>query len=296
MKIFVVIVTYNGQKWIRWCLNSLKASTVPVDTIVIDNASKDSTPDIVEKEYPEVYLFRENSNRGFGQANNIGIKYALEKQADYIVLLNQDAYLYPCTIQNILSQSDNRSLLSPIHLNGKGTQLDVMFKQSLVHSKNSLLDDLIIDQKQKMYQVGEVCAACWIIPRCIIEKIGGFNPLFFHYGEDNNYYHRLIYYGIPTKVVVDAFMLHDRKLHGNIEAYNSKLVYRRMLLIFTNINLSCFSMCKKMLILLFDSYKSIFKRNYIPGTFLYYLIVFCLKSKKIYLSRKQEKKVGLNWL
>lgn len=296
MKIFVIIVTYNGQKWIRRCLDSLRASTIPVKVIIVDNASNDLTLDIVENEYSEVYLLREYTNKGFGQANNIGIRYALNNQADYIVLLNQDAYVYPDMIQKVLCFSDGRSLLSPIHLNGSGAKLDAMFKKSLINSKNFLLDDLLIKKEKNVYDVGEVCAACWILPRSIIEKIGGFNPLFFHYGEDNNYYHRLIFHGISIKIIVDAFMLHDREMHGNIKVYNSKWVYRRMLLIFLNINLSSCSVCKKLLILFRDCYASISKKMYIPGVFIYYLIVCCLKYRSFYLSRKKEKKTGLNWL
>lgn len=49
MKILTIIVSYNFEKWISRCLNSLQASSHPTDIIVIDNCSKDRTVEIIKK-------------------------------------------------------------------------------------------------------------------------------------------------------------------------------------------------------------------------------------------------------
>lgn len=71
------------MKWIDRCLSSLKSSTVPILTVVIDNCSSDSTIDYIKKNYPEVHLIINSQNKGFGQANNQGIEWAYKHGASH---------------------------------------------------------------------------------------------------------------------------------------------------------------------------------------------------------------------
>ena len=129
MKIYAIIVTYNAMRrgWIDRCLNSLYASTIPVTVIVVDNLSTDGTRDHVPEKYPDVIWMPQDKNLGFGQANNIGIQYALEHNADYVLLLNQDAALHHEALQLMLNEADGRSLVTPTHYNGKGDRLACLF-------------------------------------------------------------------------------------------------------------------------------------------------------------------------
>lgn len=165
-KIYTIIVTYNAMQknWIDCCMKSLKESTIPSIPIIIDNCSTDGTRLHIPSRYPDALWFPQNRNLGFGQANNIGIKYALENDADYVLLLNQDASLEKKALQLMLEASDGQSLISPIHLNGDGSRIDDLFHCSLRNARNSMDDDLIIGHKlQKSYETGEICAACWLI-------------------------------------------------------------------------------------------------------------------------------------
>lgn len=237
MNVFVVVVTYNGMRWIDRCLRSLFTSTVEVGVIVIDNLSTDGTRDYIPLHYPDVVWLPQQSNLGFGAANNIGIRYAIEHKADYVLLLNQDASIERNTIGRLLAQSDGISLLTPLHLNGDGTRLDAMFNMAIRKCGREIMDNLLIDNNQQdYYAVGEVCAACWFMPVALIKKIGLFNPLFYHYGEDNNYYQRMLYHHVGVRLVPKAKMYHDRELYGNEQAYNRKKLQRDMLLCLTDVN------------------------------------------------------------
>ena len=66
MKVLVIIVSYNFERWIDRCLGSLRSSEHPVDTVVIDNASQDQTLRRIKKDYPEVRLIESKTNLGFG--------------------------------------------------------------------------------------------------------------------------------------------------------------------------------------------------------------------------------------
>lgn len=297
-KIFAIIVTYNGMQWIEHCIESLLESTVPVQILVIDNCSTDGTLDFINNIFPMVMTFPQKKNLGFGQANNVGIRYALDNNADYCLLINQDAYLDKFALEKMLKVSDGNSLLSPIHLNGDGSRIDYMFKYSIRNSQNKLIDDLLINKELKnCYEMKEICAACWLMPIDLLKKIGGFNPLFFHYSEDSNYYQRMLFHNIKTLLVPSTYVRHDREVQGNIKVFNSKIIRRELLLNTCNINYSTLKILLKILITLCKCYcVELPRKKYHIGTFLKDSLWLIGKSKKIRQSRIKEKQVGLTWL
>jgi GT2 family glycosyltransferase len=88
----VLIVSYNTRDILRQCLETVRAETgsLQVETIVIDNASRDGSPEMVVAEFPEVLVIQTGANLGFAGANNVGIEKA---RGRYCVLLNSDAFL-----------------------------------------------------------------------------------------------------------------------------------------------------------------------------------------------------------
>src|SRR5262245_15519837 len=135
--IFVVIVSYNGIKWIEKCLLSIKENNCE-NIIVVDNCSTDGTVEFVKNNFQHVHLIEAKSNLGFGRANNLGIKYALEHKADYVFLLNQDVYVHNGAILELIKCFEANSefgILSPIHLNGIGTAFDYNFSYYLSPDK-----------------------------------------------------------------------------------------------------------------------------------------------------------------
>lgn len=90
-KIFIVIPNWNGADLITECLNSLQKQTEKHQIIVVDNGSKDDSIKIIEKEFSNVKLIKLQENTGFAGGVNTGIKYALDQNADFIALFNNDA-------------------------------------------------------------------------------------------------------------------------------------------------------------------------------------------------------------
>ncbi len=92
MVISIVIVTWNSQKFIRNCLDSIFLLTDKVhrEILVVDNDSSDGTAEIVREFYPNVNLIENKRNAGYAKANNQGIEQARGK---YILLLNPDTQL-----------------------------------------------------------------------------------------------------------------------------------------------------------------------------------------------------------
>lgn len=84
-KIYFIIVTYNAMKWAEKCFSSLRNSSIPVHTIVVDNGSIDGTQDYIKSQFPDVELIQSAENLGFGKANNIGIEKAYKNGADFFI-------------------------------------------------------------------------------------------------------------------------------------------------------------------------------------------------------------------
>lgn len=212
IKIFSIIVTYNGQQWIKKCLLSVFQSTVPVHVIVIDNASADDSVKIVRENFSDVDLIELEKNLGFGQANNIGLKKALEEGANYVLLLNQDAQLENYTIEKLVKvakENHEYGILSPYHYDYSGLDIERYFKDwVLKHYTPGLKEDFGRNELNEVYPTQFVHAACWLMPLSTIEKVGGFDPLFFHYGEDNDYVQRLQFQSLKVGIVPSSIFYH----------------------------------------------------------------------------------------
>tara|TARA_R110002111_G_scaffold206926_1_gene271184 strand:- start:2231 stop:3148 length:918 start_codon:yes stop_codon:yes gene_type:complete len=208
----IVIVTYNGMPWLKKCLDSCKDHSV----IIIDNASSDETVSFIKTNYPKVVLLEQKVNLGFGQANNLGIRYALDQGADHVFLLNQDAYFVDDALEKLISfqkQNPEYGILSPIHITGDKKKLDFNFSFYMQKEKTGqFFSDFVLgNDLAPVYEVPFVNAAAWLLSKKCLTTVGGFDPLFFHYGEDDNYCQRTIYHNFKIGVLSQVYVIHDRE-------------------------------------------------------------------------------------
>jgi len=100
----VVIPNWNGKKYLRDCIASLREQTHNnLEIIVVDNASKDDSVEYLRKNFPETKVIKHSKNLGFGAANNTGIRAARGK---YIMMLNNDTRLEPKCIEELKKSID----------------------------------------------------------------------------------------------------------------------------------------------------------------------------------------------
>lgn len=212
LSVFVIVVTHNGADTIYDCLKSVGESKFPLQTIVVENASTDNTPNIISQ-FQNVISLPQAVNMGFGRANNIGMKYALEQGADYVFLLNQDARIKDDTIQILLNYAKKNpeyGILSPVHLNGDGSDIDDNVATYLAKHKYGFLSDLYFGQVKETYDVDFINAAAWLMTDDCVKTVGGFDDLFFMYGEDDDYCVRVRNFGFKIGVVPKSVMYHKR--------------------------------------------------------------------------------------
>lgn len=307
MKVIAIIVTYNGMKWYKDCFDSLRNSSIPIQTIVIDNASSDNTVDYIKENYPEIHLVESKENLGFGKANNLGFKYAIEQNADFIFLLNQDAWVDKNTIEelaNTFKKNSEYGILSPIHLTKDRSKLDLFFSSYLTPDLcPDIVSDYILEQKIKkdVYSTSFVNAAMWLISKDCLSIVGGFDSLFPHYGEDNNYIHRAYYHQYLTGIVPIVYGVHDRENRSNNKITFKQKKSRefiRLLIILLNINLTLSTNIRVFLTQTCSNcFKSLFDLSLTDlaiSTLVFFKICFQLPS--IIKHRKINKQRGLSYL
>lgn len=239
-RILVVVVTYNPHEWVNRCFGSLRTSVMNVDAFVVDNNSTDGGVMEIQEKYPEVMIYRSRKNLGFGQANNVGLRYALEKGYDYVYLLNQDAWVLSDTLQTLVSvaeKHDEYGILSPMQLEKDEKTYESLFYKYVICSDNlrcSLHEKLYnVDTLEEVYDIPFAMAAHWLVTKRCLQTVGGFSPTFFHYGEDNNYIHRVFFHGFKLGLVPYAKAVHDSGMKSvkelrdsaHYRIYNSELVY-----------------------------------------------------------------------
>lgn len=212
--IYVVIVTYNGAPWIRGALQSLRSSKMPCTPVVVDNASSDDTPDIVAAEFPEVILIRQAVNQGFGIGNNVGISLALAHRADYIFLLNQDAFVTPEALGKLvifLEHHPEYAIASPLHCSPDLSAVDPTTQRAYLQPYASkYLSDACLGQIRDYYDIRGINAAAWMLRSNAFEVVGGFDPIFFMYGEDDDLIARFAFHGQRFALVPDSRIVHLR--------------------------------------------------------------------------------------
>ena len=270
MKITAIIVTYNGRKWVDRCLGSLRNSSVGVDVFVIDNGSTDQTVPYIKENYPEADVFASKENLGFAKANNIGIKRALERGADYVFLLNQDAWVEAGTLGSLIqtfSDDPSAGIAAPVQTNGEGTALDAYFTAYL---SDAVISDLYLHTVKDYYSLPFLNAAAWLISSECIKRVGGFDTsLFFHYGEDINYCQRVLFHHYKIVLNTKCIFHHDREFRFGKEKEYRKAIMAKNPFYKDNVLYGDINEPFDINTLLRDQYKGLF------------LAVLCLSWKKV---------------
>jgi len=114
--IYIIILTWNGKKYLAKLMNSLADLNFPKEKlkiVVVDSASTDGTVEYLENLMKDssdslvARLIKLEKNLGFAGGNNIGMKYALDKGAEYIALLNQDIVAESDFIDELVKAADS---------------------------------------------------------------------------------------------------------------------------------------------------------------------------------------------
>ena len=111
IRVAVIIAVYNAEPFLEGCFNTLEGANkenIDLKVIVVDDKSPDRSADIIADKWPWAEIVRLKENRGFAGANNVGMEKALEWEADYIYLLNQDTEVDPEFLTRAVGMAEER--------------------------------------------------------------------------------------------------------------------------------------------------------------------------------------------
>jgi len=184
----VLVVNYNGRRFLADCLASLRRQTYPrhrFETIVVDNASTDGSADAIRQSFPEVRLACQRRNHGFAGGNNAGFAVA---RGEWVALLNNDAAAEPGWLAAAVRAG------MPADVGGVAGHLVFAHDTTVINSTGLELyrdgrgGDRDLNCREPLNRpVGEVfggCGAALVLRRAMLDQIGFFRPDLFMYYED----------------------------------------------------------------------------------------------------------------
>lgn len=220
-----MIVSFNTRDVLRRCLNTLAAETqkLSVEVLVVDNASRDGSAEMVASDFPHVRLLQAGQNLGFAAANNLAFPVARGK---YLVLLNSDAFLLPGALEKAILHMEHHSRtgLAGGRLIGEdgGWQPSARQFPSLLndfmsfsglahHFRNSRFwgraDRTWADPLEET-ATDWVPGAFSIIRASVLEQLGGFDDSFFLYYEEVDLCRRIKAAGYAVRYLPEVVVVH----------------------------------------------------------------------------------------
>jgi GT2 family glycosyltransferase len=218
--ISVVIVNYNGKKFLDACLLSLDRQTCrDFEVILVDNGSSDSSAAYVRERYPSVILVEAGKNLGFAGGTNAGIRAA---RGEFILTLNNDTIADPYLLEEIVRpmQVDSRVGMCAVKMIFPDGRIN---STGICISRSGAAWDLGIDEQDLgQYDVAvEVfgpCAGAALYRRSMLDEIGLFDEDFFLYMEDVDLAFRARLSGWTCMYVPTARLVH---IHRGTAGFNS---------------------------------------------------------------------------
>ena len=197
-RVSAIVVSYNTRADLLRCLEALRAQAgVPLETILVDNASTDGTVDAVRAGSPEVQVLANAENLGFARANNLGLRAA---RGELVLVVNSDCELRPGALAGLVSILDTRpdvAIVGPRTVGTDGAP-QVSFGPSLTPLAEWRQGRLVRGVKAgevaalrradalaaQEREPDWVSASCFLARKAALEAVGGFDESFFLYEED----------------------------------------------------------------------------------------------------------------
>ena len=205
-----VVLNWNGGDDTIRALESLRG----IETICVDNGSTDGSAAEVERRFPDVELIRAGANLGFAGGNNVGIRRALERGADWVLLLNNDAVagegIAAALERAAVVRPDAGLLACKIYLDGDtlqsaGGSFDARLGYSGRLTGYGSRDDGRFDV---LRDVGRVDGAAMAVSRAAVERAGLLDEELFAYVEDVEWSLRIRRAGLGVVFVPGARVWH----------------------------------------------------------------------------------------
>ena len=235
-KVSLVVLNWNNWEDTRRCLASLARLTYrPVVIIVVDNGSRDGSPDRIAEGFPTAKLLRLPKNKGYGGGMNAGIEAALAETSDFVLCLNNDMTVDPGFLEPLATlAAEDRTVpfpavyqgQDPDRLENAGNHLSFTGVTSrIAHGSRDIPSGLQVDYTELPF-----------LPRGLLEHVGPYREDYFAFYEDVDLGLRIRAAGWHFRPASDSRVYHrpgstTRRIPGLVSYYGAR---NRLLLIRDN--------------------------------------------------------------
>jgi GT2 family glycosyltransferase len=237
----ILVVSFNTREVTRECLASIARETrdLRYEVIVVDNASSDGSAAMVREQFPQLRLIASSTNLGFARANNLA---AREASGEWLLLLNPDTVVLRAAVQRLHRFAvahpeagvvggrtvDLQGGLNPYSCRGRPTPWSFFCRAvglSRVFEGSRLFDPESLGswRRDSVREVDIVTGCLFMVSRRLWETLGGFDPVFFMYGEETDFCLRARKLGYRPMITPEATIVH---LQGASERIRAEKVVR----------------------------------------------------------------------
>jgi GT2 family glycosyltransferase len=206
----LIVVTYNSANLLPACLEALaQTRDAPYEVIVVDNASRDGTPDLIAERYPDVRLLTSGENLGFGRACNQGARMA---RGDLLVFLNPDVIVTPgwlATLARRPAEYPDAAIICPTTLYPDEPPPVAQRTESKEQIAGQLPTQATVP-RLPVEETAAVPGCAMAMPRMAWEALGGFDERIFLYWEDTELCWRAWLLGWRVLADLEAYVYHER--------------------------------------------------------------------------------------
>jgi GT2 family glycosyltransferase len=217
----IIVLNYNGREDTLACLRSLEHVMYPnVNVIVVDNASSDGSADAIREAHPQMKLIETGANLGFTGGNNVGIHYALDHGADYIMLLNNDTIVAPDMLNLMVEvmESDPQIGVTGPMIYYYSAPETIWSAGGQIDWKRGTTSMIGVNEEDKSQygltprSVDFVTGCALLVRREVWEKVGLLDDQFFMYYEETEWCVRASRAGYKIYHVPQAMLWHKISL------------------------------------------------------------------------------------
>lgn len=215
----IVVLSWNGREDTRACLHSLLALEYPrFDVLVVDNGSDDGSPDMVRAEFPSVHLVANPTNQGYAAGNNQGMRWALDRHADLVWLLNNDVVVEPHSLTELVRvlHEERIGIVGPvIHRIHQPGRADVGGRFDFWTGYAHVLLWEPAYEGQDTLDVDYVWGCSLLVRATVLRAVGLFDPRWVAYFEDADLCLRARAQGWRTVTALGVHVHHHIARSGN---------------------------------------------------------------------------------
>jgi N-acetylglucosaminyl-diphospho-decaprenol L-rhamnosyltransferase len=222
MAVTLVIVSWNTRDLLAQCLRSMAADVEAgrAAVCVVDNASADGSPEMVERDFPWATVVRSGGNIGFGPAVNLGVRSM--PPTDWVAPCNSDIELEPGTLGTLLAAAGGHGVVAPLLIGSDGEPqhsvypfptvgFTALHALGLHRVVRPFADRYCVPGAWDIHRRREVpwvVGAFLLVRRAAWDEVGGFDEDQWMYAEDLDLGWRLARAGHRTLYVPEARILH----------------------------------------------------------------------------------------